>query len=78
MIWNQINVNAVAASIMTRMVLPDMEARGRGAIVNLSSLAGSCPHPMVEVYAATKSYVNFLSIGLNQQYARKGKLKLAW
>lgn len=41
---------------MTRIVLPSMKERGRGAIVNIGSAAGSVvpSTPLVSVYAGTK------------------------
>ena len=57
---------------MTRMVLPDLEAKGRGAIINISSVGGSSPQPMIEVYAGSKAYVDYLSLGMSGQCARKG------
>lgn len=39
---------------LTRMVLPGMLARRKGAIVNMASLAGKGPTPYGTIYAATK------------------------
>ena len=39
---------------MTRIVLPGMEARKRGVIVNLSSAAYELLPPLLTVYSATK------------------------
>ncbi|MBN1655211.1 MAG: SDR family NAD(P)-dependent oxidoreductase [Deltaproteobacteria bacterium] len=53
-IRNVIDVNLVAPMIITRLILPGMQARGRGHIVNISSLEGLLPLPFNEVYSATK------------------------
>lgn len=53
-IWDMINVNIGAMSMMTRIVLPSMLRRQRGAIVNLSSLSAMKPIPLLGMYAATK------------------------
>ena len=49
----QIQVNALALTALTRAVLPRMIAQKRGAILNVSSSAGFLPLPDLAVYAAT-------------------------
>lgn len=49
-----------------------MLARGKGAIINLSSLSASFPTPLLSVYAASKSYVDFFTQGLAKEYSSKG------
>jgi short-subunit dehydrogenase len=51
-------VNVVALTTLTRKLLPQMLARNRGVILNVSSSAGFLPIPECAVYAATKAYVN--------------------
>ncbi|HET9418542.1 MAG TPA: SDR family oxidoreductase [Chthoniobacterales bacterium] len=57
-------VNVVALTTLTRKLLPQMLARKRGAILNVSSSAGFLPIPECAVYAATKAYVNSFSEAL--------------
>lgn len=52
--WEIINVNVGAVTCMSRMVLPGMVARGKGALVNVSSGSELQPLPLMTVYAATK------------------------
>lgn len=40
--------------MMTRMLINDMKARGKGAIVNISSGSELQPLPYMAVYAASK------------------------
>jgi short-subunit dehydrogenase len=54
-IEEHVRVNLTATLLLTRMVLPDMLARGRGHIVVMSSLAGRFGLPYGEVYAAAKA-----------------------
>ncbi|HKR52770.1 MAG TPA: SDR family oxidoreductase [Chthoniobacterales bacterium] len=57
----QIQVNGLALTALTRAVLPRMIAQKRGAILNVSSSAGFLPLPDLAVYAATKAYVTSFS-----------------
>ena len=61
--WNMINVNMASVTIMMKMVLPRMEAKGKGAIINVASVASFGPGPFLTQYHATKAYVDFLSRG---------------
>lgn len=47
-------VNLEAAIQLTRLVVPGMVERGRGHVVNISSLAGKAAVPYNTVYSATK------------------------
>lgn len=53
-VWDLVNVNVGATTHMTKVVLPGMQKRKRGAIVNVSSSAELQPMPLLAVYAATK------------------------
>ncbi|XP_047545190.1 inactive hydroxysteroid dehydrogenase-like protein 1 isoform X1 [Vanessa atalanta] len=70
--WEIINVNVVAVTSMTRMVLPGMVARGQGAIVNVSSGSELQPLPLMSVYAATKVYVRNFTFAIRDEYSSKG------
>ena len=67
-----INVNISAATLMTHLVLPKMELRRKGAVINLASVSGQSPQPLQSVYAATKAYLDFFSRGLQVEYSGKG------
>jgi len=56
-----IQVHVVATVRLTRAALPGMIERGRGAIVNVSSLAGYMSVPGAVTYCATKAYLNVFS-----------------
>lgn len=53
-LWNIINVNVGAVTLLSRMLIEDMSKRGRGAIVNVSSGSELQPLPLMTVYAASK------------------------
>jgi uncharacterized protein len=54
-------VNMVALTSLTRHLLPQMIAKKRGAILNVSSSAGFLPIPGFAIYAASKAYVTSFS-----------------
>jgi short-subunit dehydrogenase len=49
-----VQVNLVAPIMLTRLALPYLRKRGRGAIVNVASIAGRIPVGHEAVYSATK------------------------
>jgi uncharacterized protein len=57
----QVQVNVLALTALTRAVLPRMLAQKRGGILNVSSSAGFLPLLGFAVYAATKAYVTSFS-----------------
>jgi uncharacterized protein len=66
----RVDVEAVA-DLMLRY-LPGMVDRGRGAIINLSSVSGFQPGPYNAGYAAAKAYVLSLSESVNAEVAGTG------
>uniref|UniRef100_F7DY10 Very-long-chain 3-oxoacyl-CoA reductase n=1 Tax=Callithrix jacchus TaxID=9483 RepID=F7DY10_CALJA len=44
----------------------------KGAILNISSASGSHPVPMMTIYSATKTFVDFFSRCLHEEYRSKG------
>ena len=57
---------------MTRAVLPAMRARGRGRIVNISSISGFLPAPFSGLYAATKYAIEGYSWALDHEVRTLG------
>ncbi len=56
-IHSMMEVNMAALTHLSYSLLPEMKARGNGAILNISSLASILPIADFAVYAATKAYV---------------------
>src|SRR5215813_6982885 len=52
-----IQVNITAMTHLTKLALPGMRERKRGRIMNVASIAGFLPGPLMAVYYATKAYV---------------------
>lgn len=65
-------MNVSSTTWMTRMVLPGMLARKRGAIVNISSGSAMYTLPLLAEYSAAKSYIEKFSRALNAEYKSKG------
>ena len=59
-----VQVNVTALTELTGLFLPGMRSRGRGSILNVGSVAGFQPGPLMAAYYATKAYVNALSQAL--------------
>jgi len=58
---SMIFLHVVNSSHLTKLILKGMISRGRGKIMNVSSVAALVPGPMMAVYYASKSYL--LSFG---------------
>ncbi|MDQ2823067.1 MAG: SDR family oxidoreductase [Pseudomonadota bacterium] len=66
--WNQmidVNIRGVLHGIAA--VLPGMQARGSGQVINISSIGGHTVSPTAAVYCATKFAVGAISEGLRQE-----------
>ncbi|KFV91531.1 PREDICTED: inactive hydroxysteroid dehydrogenase-like protein 1 [Eurypyga helias] len=72
MLWDTINVNIVSASMMIHIVLPGMVEKKKGAIVNVASGSSCHPTPLLSIYSASKTYLDYLSRSLHYEYASKG------
>jgi short-subunit dehydrogenase len=71
-IGGMLMVNAVAPTELVRALLPEMLARRRGRILNVASIAGLFPGPMMAVYYATKAYFLSLSEALSEELRGTG------
>ncbi|WP_111656518.1 SDR family oxidoreductase [Isoalcanivorax indicus] len=68
----EIHINLGGVITGMRLVLPDMVARQRGHIVNLSSMAGKMTVPGAAVYTASKFGVASLSRAVRAEIADSG------
>ena len=66
-----INTNVMAVHILTKLYLTEMCKKNGGKILNVSSIAGSMPGPLMSAYYASKAYVLRLSEGIREELKRK-------
>jgi short-subunit dehydrogenase len=69
---DMVQVNVVSLALLTHKILPQMIARKRGAILNVSSSASFLPIPGMGVYAATKAFVTSFSEALRSEVREHG------
>jgi short-subunit dehydrogenase len=62
-----LQVNMVALTELTRLLLPGMLARKRGRVLNVASTAAFQPGPLMAGYYATKAYVLSLSEAISYE-----------
>jgi len=67
-----IQVNVVALTHLTKLLLPPMVARRRGRVLNVASTAAFQPGPLMAVYYATKAYVLSLSEAIADELRDSG------
>ncbi len=65
-------LNVLALTALTREFLPGMIARGSGRILNVASVAAFQPVPLMNVYAASKSFVLSLTESLSEELKGTG------
>jgi short-subunit dehydrogenase len=67
-----IQVNISALTELTGLFLPQMLARKSGRILNVGSIAGFQPGPLMATYYATKAFVNSFSEALHSELLGTG------
>lgn len=71
--WARVlDVNLTGVFRMTRAAVPEMLKRGRGSIVNISSIASLVGIPYLPVYAASKGALDALTRAIAIDYAKDG------
>ncbi len=75
---DMINTNIVAYHILMKLYLIDMKAKGEGKILNVASIAGFLPGPLMSTYYATKSYIVRISEGIREELKKeKSNIKIS-
>jgi short-subunit dehydrogenase len=71
-ILSMIGTHNLAMVELTHAALPGMKARGRGTIINVSSLAAFLPGLCRTTYLATKAFMHQFSLGMSLELAPYG------
>lgn len=75
---SMINTNIVAYHTLTKLYLIDMKKLNKGHILNVASIAGFMPGPLMSTYYATKSYVVKLCEGIREELTKeKSNVKIS-
>lgn len=73
-----INTNIVALHILTKLYLIDMVKNDKGKILNVASIAGFIPGPLMATYYSSKAYVVRLSEAIREELKkRKSNVKIS-
>ena len=73
-----INTNITAVHILTKLYLKDMIKENKGHILNVASIAGMEPGPLMSAYYASKAYVIRLSRAINKELKKdKSNVKIS-
>lgn len=73
-----INTNIVAYHILTKLYLKSMKEKNRGKILNVASIAGFMPGPLMATYYSTKAYVVRLSESIREELKKeKSNVKIS-
>ena len=68
----EVRLNCEAVVALSSAYLPQMVERGRGAILNVASVAAFQPQPFNAIYAATKAFVLSFSEAIHAELAGTG------
>ncbi len=71
-IWLGYAVNLIAPAALIRAVLPQMQARSSGQIVNIGSMLGAVKYPFFAAYSSSKAGLQGLSEGLRRELHGSG------
>jgi len=71
-IWQHVNINMGSLTMMCWLVLPQMLQRRKGAIINISSSSSLGPLPYMNIYSASKIYVDYFSRALSHEVRNSG------
>jgi len=66
-----IDTNIVAYHVLTKLYLQDMKQRNSGKILNVASIAGFMPGPLMATYYSTKAYVVRLSEAIREELKKE-------
>ena len=68
---SMIETNITALHILTKLYLKDMVEKDKGHIMNVASIAGFMPGPLMATYYASKNYVVSLTRAIDKELKKK-------
>lgn len=68
---DMINTNITAVHILTKLYLQDMAKKNQGHILNVASIAGMMPGPLMAGYYASKNYVVAFTRAIQKEMQKK-------
>ena len=75
---SMIDTNIKATHILTKLFLKDMIEKDKGRILNVSSIAGFMPGPLMATYYSTKNYVLRLTQSIKEELNKsKSNVKIS-
>ena len=75
---NMLDTNITAVHILTKLYLKDMQEKNKGRILNVASVGGFMPGPLMDAYYASKSYIVKLSEGIRAELKKdKSNVKIS-
>ena len=73
-----IDTDIIAMHILTKLYLKDMKEKNNGKILNVASIAGFLPGPLMATYYASKNYVVKLSEAIREELRKeKSNVKIS-
>lgn len=73
-----IDTNITSVHILTKLYLKDMRERNSGKILNVASIAGFMPGPLMATYYASKNYIVRLSEAIREElHKAKSNVKIS-
>ena len=75
---SMIDINVKAVHILTKLFLKDMVKKDKGRILNVSSIAGFMPGPLMATYYSSKNYVLKLTQAIKEELNKsKSNVKIS-
>ena len=75
---SMIKTNVIAYHILTKLYLKGMKKKNSGKILNVASIAGFMPGPLMATYYATKNYIVRLSESIREELKKeKSKVQIS-
>ena len=68
---SMLELNVIATDVLTKLFLKDMVKKNKGRILNVSSIVGFMPGPLMSSYYASKAYITSMSRAINTELKMK-------